>query len=86
MEKEMTSITDNKTWSMEELSAGHRAIGHKWVFKLKHNEDSQVVKHKACLVAKRYVQKEGIDFSEVFAPVARLESMHLLLVIVVHHS
>jgi hypothetical protein len=86
MEEEMKSITDNKTWSMEEMPAGHRAIGLKWVFKLKRNEDSQVVKHKARLVAKGYVQKEGIDFSEVFAPVARLESVRLLLTIAAHRS
>jgi hypothetical protein len=86
MEEEMKLITDNKTWSMEELPAGHRAIGLKWVFKLKRNEDSQVVKHKARLVAKGYVQNEGIDFSEVFAPVARLESVRLLLAIAAHHS
>jgi hypothetical protein len=85
MEEEMTSIIDNKTWSLEELPAGHRAIGLKWVFKLKHDKDDQVVKHKAQLVAKGYVQ-EGIYFSEVFNPVARLESVRLLLVIVVHHS
>jgi hypothetical protein len=78
MEEEMESITDNKTWSMEELPAGHRAIGLKWVFKLKRNEDGQV--------AKGYVQKEGIDFSEVFTLVVRLESARLLLAIAVHHS
>ena len=86
MQEEMSSITDNKTWSLQELPAGHRAIGLKWVFKLKRNEEGQVVKHKARLVAKGYVQKEGVDFSEVFAPVARLESVRLLLVIAGHHS
>jgi hypothetical protein len=52
IQEEMSSITDNKTWSLEELPAGHRAIGLKWVFKLKRNEEGQVVKHKAHLVAK----------------------------------
>jgi hypothetical protein len=55
------------------------------VFNLKRNEDGQVVKHKACLVAKGYV-KERIDFSEVFTRVARLELVRLLLAIAVHHS
>ena len=44
------------------------------------------MKHKACLVAKGYVQKQGVDFEEVFAPVARLESIHLLPAIVAHQS
>jgi hypothetical protein len=56
------------------------------VFKLKRNGDGQVVNHKARLVAKGYVQKEDVNFSEVFAPVARLESVRLLLAITAHHS
>ena len=68
------------------MSPGHRAIGLKWVFKLKRNEEGEVVKHKAHLVAKGYVQKQGVDFEEVFAPVARLESVRLLLAIAAYHS
>ena len=86
MQEEMTSITDNKMWSLENMSSGHRAIGLKWVFKLKRNEEREVVKHKTRLVAKGYVQKQGVDFEEVFTPVARLESIDLLLAIVGHHS
>ena len=56
MQEEMTSITENQTWSLEDMPSGHRAIGIKWVFKLKHNEKGEVVKHKARLVAKGYVQ------------------------------
>ena len=51
----MTFITENQTWSLEDMPPGHRAVGLKWVFKLKCNEKGEVVKHKARLVAKRYV-------------------------------
>jgi len=49
------------------------------VFKVKKDPAGNVVKHKARLVAKGYAQKQGVDFDEVFAPVARLETMRLLL-------
>ena len=68
------------------MPPGHRAIGLKWVFKLKRNEKEEVVKHKTRLVVKGYVQIQGVDFEEVFAPVARLESVHFLLAIVAHYS
>ena len=62
MQEEMTSITENQTWSLEDMLPGHRAIGLKWVFKLKRNEEGEVVKHKAHLVAKGIIQKQGVDF------------------------
>ena len=86
MQEEMTSITENQTWSLEDMPPGHRVIGLKWIFKLKRNEEGEVVKHKARLVAKGYVQKQGVDFEEVFASVAWLESVRLLLAIAAHHS
>ena len=49
------------------------------MFKVKRNERGEVVWHKARLVAKGFMQREGIDFEEVFAPVARMESVRLLL-------
>jgi hypothetical protein len=66
---------------LTKLPAGHKPIGLKWVYKLKRNAKGEVVKHKAILVAKGYVQKEGIDFEEDFAPVARLDTIRLLLAI-----
>ena len=56
------------------------------MFKLKRNEEGEVVKHKTHLVAKGYVKKQGVDFEEVFTPVVRLESVCLLLAIAAHHS
>ncbi|GKB02337.1 copia protein, partial [Tanacetum coccineum] len=61
------------------LPNGKRAIGTKWVFRNKKDERGMVVKNKARLVAQSYTQEEGIDFDEVFAPVARIESIRLFL-------
>jgi hypothetical protein len=55
MLEELSSIKENETWSLVELPRGHKAIGLKWVFKLKHDEQGRVVKHKARLIAKGYV-------------------------------
>jgi hypothetical protein len=87
----MASIEQNGTWKLVNLPHGHRPIGLKWVFKVKRDEASAIVKHKARLVAKGYVQQEGVDFDEVFAPVARMESIQMLLAVaaqegwLVHH-
>jgi hypothetical protein len=51
------------------------------VFKVKRDETGAIVKHKARLVTKGYVQQEGVDFDEVFAPVARMESIRMLLAV-----
>ena len=89
--EEMASIEQNKTWKLVNLPHGHRPIGLKWVFKVKRDETGAIVKHKACLVAKGYVQQEGIDFDEVFMPVAQMESIRMLLTVaaqegwLVHH-
>jgi hypothetical protein len=86
MLEEMASIEENKTWMLVTLPRGHHAIGLKWVFKLKYNEAGDIVKHKARLVAKGCVQQLGIDFDEVFAPIARMESKRLVLAVAAHHG
>jgi hypothetical protein len=86
MDEERQSITDNHTWELSKLPAGHRAIGLKWVYKLKKDAHGVIVKHKARLVAKGYVQREGVDFDEVFAPVARMDSVRLIIALAAHHG
>ncbi|GJW20845.1 ribonuclease H-like domain, reverse transcriptase, RNA-dependent DNA polymerase [Tanacetum coccineum] len=75
MKVELDSINRNNTWELTTLPKGHKAIGLKWVFKTKKDANGNIIKHKARLVAKGYIQQHGIDFEEVFAPVARIETI-----------
>ncbi|MFS8034095.1 putative RNA-directed DNA polymerase [Helianthus anomalus] len=79
MDLELDSINKNKTWTLVDLPKDHKAIGLKWMFKLKKDAAGKVIKHKARVVAKGYVQQKVIDFDDAFAPVARLETIRLLL-------
>ncbi|KAL5230540.1 hypothetical protein ABZP36_029316 [Zizania latifolia] len=79
MHEELENFERNKVWTLVELPPGCNPIATKWVFKNKQGEDGVVVRNKARLVAQGFCQKEGIDFEETFTPVARLESIRILL-------
>jgi hypothetical protein len=79
MEEEMASLDKNEAWDLVELPTGRMPIGSKWVFKKKLNAEGKVEKYKARLVAKGYSQVEGIDFGEIFSPVAKLTSIRFFL-------
>nr|GEU39745.1 zinc finger, CCHC-type [Tanacetum cinerariifolium] len=86
MKVELDSINKNNTWELTTLPKGHKAIGLKWVFKTKKDANGNIIKHKARLVAKGYIQEHGIDFEEVFAPIARMETIRLLLAIAANNK
>ena len=65
VQKKLEAIEKNKTWALTNLLPGHKLIDLKWVFKLKKNNEGHDIKHNARLVAKRYVQWQGVDFEEV---------------------
>lgn len=74
-----SQIIDNNTWELVDLPDGAKVIGVKWVFKTKFNEKGAIDKFKARLVAKGFHQTHGVDFHEVFAPVARWDTIRLIL-------
>ena len=66
-------------WDLVPKPEHKNIIGTKWVFRNKQNAQGEVIRNKARLVAQGYSQQEGIDYTETFAPVARLEAIRLLL-------
>ena len=71
-------------WELVPRPKGVNVIGIKWIFKNKSDEHGTVIRNKLRLVAQGYTQMEGVDFDETFAPVARLESIRILLAIACH--
>ncbi|CAA6656059.1 unnamed protein product [Spirodela intermedia] len=79
MEEEIAAIMRNHTWILTPATKNCKPIGLKWIFKIKRNSQGKIIRHKAKLVAKGYVQKLGIDYEEVFAPVARMEIVRVII-------
>jgi hypothetical protein len=75
MDEEMVDLDKNEAWDLVELSIGRNPIGRKWIFKKKLNAEGKLEKYKGRLVEKGYSQVEGIDFGEIFSPIAKLTSI-----------
>ena len=86
MDVEMNSIVRNQTWELVKLPNEAKCTGVKWLYKTKLNENGEVSKYKARLVAKGYSQEHGIDYTEVYAPVARMDTIRTILAIAAHRS
>jgi len=86
MQEELNQFQRNNVWDLVPKPEHKNIIGTKWVVRNKLNEQREVVRNKDRLVAQGYSQQEGIDYTETFAPVARLEAIRLLLSYAVNHG
>jgi hypothetical protein len=79
MHEELENFERNQVWTLVEPPRDMNVIGTKWVFKNKQGEDGEIMRNKARLVAEGFSQVEGIEFGEIFAHVAHLEAIRILL-------
>nr|GEU88794.1 hypothetical protein [Tanacetum cinerariifolium] len=80
MQDKLIKFKLQQVWTLVDLPYGKRVIGTKWIYRNKKDERGIVVRNKARLVVQGYTQEKGIDYDEVFAPVARIEAIRLFLV------
>jgi hypothetical protein len=85
MQEELNNFKRNEVWSLVSRPK-QKVVGTKWVFCNKQDEYGVVIRKNARLLAKGYDHVVGLDFDVTFAPVARLESIQILLAYVAHHS
>jgi hypothetical protein len=79
MNEELASLEEKGVGVLTPLPLGRKAVGSRWVYSHKYDENGQIAHHKACLVAQGFMQIEGLDYTDTFAPVAKYDTVCALL-------
>lgn len=79
MKSELHVLKENKMWKVVNLPKRNKAVGYKWVNKVKFKTDGLVERYKVRLVVKGYMQREGLNYHEIFSLIAKIVSMPILL-------
>jgi hypothetical protein len=82
MDEEMVVLDANATWELVALLKDKKAIGCKWVYKVKHNVDGSLNRYKARLVTKGYAQTYAINYEETYSPVAKMTTVRAIIIMV----
>ena len=80
----MQVFIKNQTWEVVQLEKGIKPVGCRWVFNVKYNSDGAIERYKARLVAKGYTQTYGVDYKEIFVPIAKMNTIRILKSLVIN--
>ncbi|XP_024026724.1 uncharacterized protein LOC112093120 [Morus notabilis] len=85
MKDEYAALQRNKMWDLVPPDPCHNLVGNKWVFRIKRRPDATIDRYKACLVAKGFHQRPGVNFHETFSPVVNPVTVHTVLSVALHN-